>query len=482
MPIDPLCTMSATALAEKIRSRQVTSEQVVSAHIARLRLVNPALNAVVRDRYDAALAEARAADVRIATGDRDLPPLFGVPCSIKESFALKGMPNTAGLVSRRGRLATEDAVTVRRVREAGAIPLGVTNTSELCMWMESTNRVYGRTGSAFAPDRTAGGSSGGEGAVVGAAGAPFGLGSDIGGSIRMPAFFNGVFGHKASSGLVPATGQFPIPEGATLGCLSTGPITRRAEDLMPLLRLLAGPDGVDPSCVAAVLHEPRDVSLRELEVLDVRERILMPVEASLLDAQDRAAAALSRRGARVRTARFPRLARGIEVWAARLEEGGGPTFEEMMTEGKSLRLAREFARWAIGRSPHTLPALGLAGLERITKRLPNVTQARLVDAREMRAEVEAALGDRGVMLFPSHQRPAPRHGAALLPPIGWGYTAVFNALELPVTQVPLGLDRQGVPLGIQVVASHGNDHLTIAVALALEESLGGWSPPDQWAA
>jgi fatty acid amide hydrolase 2 len=481
LPIDPLCTLSATELAAKIRARRVTSEEAVSAHVARLRRVNPALNAVVRDRYDAALADARSADARIARGDTDLPPLFGVPCSIKESFAMAGMPNTAGLVSRRGRVVDEDAITVRRLREAGAIPLGVTNTSELCMWMESTNRVYGRTGSAFAPDRTAGGSSGGEGAVVGAAGAPFGLGSDIGGSIRMPAFFNGVFGHKSSSGLVPASGQFPIPEGATLKCLSTGPITRRATDLMPLLRLLAGPDGVDPSCTHATLHDPAGVSLRELEVLDVHERILVPVDASLIDAQARAASALSRRGARVRAARFPRLARGIEMWAARLEEGGGATFEEMMTEGGQLRLARELARWAVGRSPHTLPALGLAGLERITKRLPSMTQQRVVDAREVRAEVEAALGDRGVMLFPSHQRPAPKHGAALLPPLGWGYTAVFNALELPVTQVPLGLDRDGVPLGVQVVAAHGNDHLTIAVAIALEDSLGGWVPPDQWA-
>src|SRR5207253_4609005 len=113
------------------------------------------------------------------------------PCTIKESIALTGMPHTAGLVARKGTLAGADAPTVARLRAAGAIPLGVTNTSELCMWMESNNRVYGRTGSAYDPSRTAGGSSGGEGAIVGAAGAPFGLGSDIGGSIRMPAFFNG---------------------------------------------------------------------------------------------------------------------------------------------------------------------------------------------------------------------------------------------------------------------------------------------------
>src|SRR5207237_4871758 len=147
------------------------------------------------------------------------------------------------------------APTVGGLRAAGAIPLGVTNLSELCMWMESNNRVYGRTGNAYDPRRTAGGSSGGEGAIVGAAGAPFGLGSDIGGSIRMPAFFNGVFGHKPTGGLVPNSGQFPMAHGPALRYLTTGPIARHAEDLMPLLRILAGPDGDDAGCVAMELGD-----------------------------------------------------------------------------------------------------------------------------------------------------------------------------------------------------------------------------------
>ena len=482
MAIDPLCCSSAVALAAKIRAREVSSEDVVAAHVVQIRRTNHALNAMVRDRFDDALAEARDADRRLARGERDLPPLFGVPCSIKECFGVVGMPQTAGLVSRKGYVVTEDATAVRRVREAGAIPLGVTNTSELCMWMESSNRVYGRTGSAFDASRTAGGSSGGEGAIVGAAGAPFGLGSDIGGSIRMPAFFNGVFGHKPSGGLVPSTGQYPAPHGDALRYLTTGPITRRAEDLMPILRLLAGPDGHDAGCRPMTLHDPAGVAIDALDVLDVRERIVMPVDRSLLDAQDRAAHALAGLGARVRPTRLPRLGKGLAIWAAKLEQSGGPTFEEILGDGRELALGRELARWALGRSPFTLPALGLAAIERGTKHLGSTTRKMLDEAKTLAREVDDALGDRGVMLFPSHQRPAPRHGWALVPPLGWGYTAIFNVLELPVTQVPLGLDRRGVPLGVQVVAKHGNDHLTIAVALALEAALGGWSPPARWAA
>ena len=135
-----------------------------------------------------------------------LPPLLGVPCTIKESIALRGMPNCAGLLSRREHHATETAPAAARLLAAGAIPLGVTNTSELTMWIESANYVYGRTRNAYDPARVAGGSSGGEGAAIGSGGSPIGLGSDIGGSIRLPAFFNGIFAHKPTPGLVPNTG------------------------------------------------------------------------------------------------------------------------------------------------------------------------------------------------------------------------------------------------------------------------------------
>ena len=210
MSTPSLLTLSGTRLASLIARREVTSRQAVEAHIAQLEDVNPALNAVVRRRFREARAEADAADARIARGDTDLPPFHGVPCTIKECFALTGMPNTAGLLANQANVADHDAITVARLRAAGAIPLGVTNISELCMWMESNNKVYGRTNNPYDLTRTVGGSSGGEGAIIGAGGSPFGLGSDIGGSIRMPAFFNGIFGHKPSAGLVDNGGQYPL--------------------------------------------------------------------------------------------------------------------------------------------------------------------------------------------------------------------------------------------------------------------------------
>lgn len=477
--MNTVLTMSATELAATIRRGEVTSEAVVTRHLDHLREVNPALNAVVRVRRDPAIREAREADRVLAErGPEGVGPLHGVPCTIKESFELEGMPQSAGLVSRRGRRSSRDAVTVQRLRAAGAIPLGVTNVSELLMWMESNNRVYGRCNNPYDPSRIVGGSSGGEGASVGAGIAPFGLGSDIGGSIRMPAFFNGVFGHKPSAGLVPNSGQFPAPENDAIHCLSTGPLARRAEDLWPLLRVLAGPDGECAACREMELGDPDGVSVGALRVLDVADNGTTPVSADLREAQRAAARSLAARGAAVEAARFAGLGRSLHYWSATLAAGGGTPFGVLLSGGgERTRALPELLRWATGRSDHTLPALALTLIERIPEALPDRTRALRDEARALRHEIADALGDDGVMLYPSYSRPAPRHYMPLLRPLDWVYTAIVNVLGFPSTQVPLGLNGDGVPLGVQVIAAHGNDHLTIAVAQHLERAFGGWVPP-----
>jgi fatty acid amide hydrolase 2 len=479
--VDAWLVSSARALAALVRSGKARSEDVVTAHVEHARRVNPRVNAIVADRYDDALAEAREVDARIAKGEVDrLAPFAGVPCTIKEAFGLRGMPNTAGLVSRKGRLATRDAITVARLRGAGAIPIGVTNVSELCMWMESSNRVYGRTSSAYDSARIAGGSSGGEGSIVGTGASPFGLGSDIGGSIRMPAFFNGVFGHKASSGTVPSTGQFPIAHGDALKLLATGPICRRAEDLWPLLQILAGPDGEDTTCTTPLVGSPDDVEVRGLTVLVVEDNGRIAVDASLKDAQARAARALEARGARVRLFKSPLFAKSLELWADRMAKAGGPTFAALMGGGEAVDAWRELGLWLRGKSEHTIPAIGLALLEKLPQHFPHAMGAVGSLGHDMRRTVEDALGPHGVILYPPYPRTAPKHDSPLFFPVEWMYTALWNALELPVTQVPCGLDKHGLPLGVQVVGKHGADAVTIAVARVLEDELGGWVPPPRF--
>lgn len=473
-----LLTRSATELAELIRRREITSRDVVEAHIARVREVNPVINAVVADRFEAARREADAADAALDQRPPEtLPPLHGVPCTIKECFRLEGMPNTSGLVARKGIVADGDATAVARLRRAGAIPLGVTNVSELCMWYESSNRVYGRTNNPYDPRRIVGGSSGGEGAIVAAGGSPFGLGSDVGGSIRMPAFFNGVFGHKPTGGLVPGTGQYPATEGDGRRYLTTGPLARRAGDLPLLVRLMAGPDGQDGGCRDLPLGDPAGVRMADLTVLDVEDNGVIPVSHDLRAAQRRVAEHLASLGATVRRTSIPELRHSLDIWSSMLGTAGGPRFSVLLGNGRPARAFRELAAWTVRRSPHTLPALGLALLESVGHLAPERARRYVEMGRALRDQLAALLGPNGVLLYPPFPSPAPRHYEPLARPFWFVYTAIFNVLELPVTQVPLGLNDHGLPLGVQVAAAHGNDHLTMAVAIELERAFGGWVPP-----
>ena len=468
-------TASATQLAALIRTGRATSKQIVRAHIEHARRVNPGLNAIVAERYAAALDEAEAADRVLAATPphaRDaLPTFHGVPCTIKECFKLTGMPHTAGLYARhaRGVRADTDAPAVANLRAAGAIPLGVTNVSELCMWLESNNHVYGRTSNPYDPARIVGGSSGGEGAIIASGASPCGLGSDIGGSIRLPAFFNGVFGHKPSPGLVSNAGQYPEPEAGAEALLATGPLARRAEDLWPLLRALAR----EPTRLNG--PAPDADSLSGLRVVVVEKPGLRAMQVDQRAALTRVADALRRVGADVRVHTFPTLRRAFLLWADRLSSAGEPAFHALLGEGTPPPLGRELGRWLVGRSKHTLPALGLAFLEKLPFARDGGARTDAALAA-LRGELDGALGERGVLVQATFPRVAPRHHVALLSPQSAGYTAIYNALGLPVTAVPTGLSR-GLPTGVQLIGRPGDDARLIGVALFLERALGGWVPP-----
>ena len=462
-----LTELSAMELARAIRTGATSAAEVVDAHVKVLNEVNPVINAVVAERYDQARREADAADARLAAGG-PVPPLLGVPCTVKESIAVAGMPNTAGVVARRGTVATGSAPVVRRLVEAGAIVLGVTNTSEMCMWVEAENRLYGRTRNPYDPVRTAGGSSGGEGAAVGSGASPFGLGSDIGGSIRIPAFCCGVFGHKPSHGLVPATGNYPPVGGGSAVLFSNGVLARRAEDLMPLLRLIAGPDGVDP-LVTSPPALPDVGTLRGLTVIVSEDAWQIPTSDEVLYARERAAGALAAAGARVEHRRMPRLRRALDLYITTLARTSEQTARQVLGAGP-VRL------WHRG-GPHTVATRVLLVAEQVHGRIPARLAARMISAgRVLADELCAAIGD-AVLLHPPLATPAPRHGRTVGRPWWIGHAVPFNLAGLPVTQVPLGLNRAGLPLGVQVAAGRGRDALTIAVALELGRVFGGWTRP-----
>ncbi|KAM8900465.1 fatty-acid amide hydrolase 2-B-like isoform 2-T2 [Spinachia spinachia] len=441
----PLLLMSATRLAHKIRRKEVSSVQVVRAYIDRIQEVNPFLNAVTKDRFDAALQEAKQVDMLIEeeTGGEevleDRLPLLGVPLSVKESFALQGMPFNAGLVSRKGVVATVDAPPVALLKRAGAIPMGVTNTSELCMWCESNNHLHGITNNPYDFERIPGG----------------------------------------SSGVVSIENQFPICSGRQAEYCSSGPMCRYAEDLLPMLRIMAGPN-------AGMLSLNTKVDLKKLRFFTVPHDggspMTSPVSEELMAAQRKVVERLEADlGVAVQEVHFPEFRHGFRIWDTYMslpdKEGKLPTpFVELMGEpGKSMWPFWELLKRMAGKSDHTMAAIGLALLEKAHVTEPS---AFIVQQKEkLQKNMDELLGTDGVFLYPSHPRVAPKHHHPLFRPADFAYTGILNMLGLPVTQCPLGLGREGLPLGVQVGAGKLQDHLTLEVALYLEKTFGGWRDP-----
>ncbi|XP_030066214.1 fatty-acid amide hydrolase 2 [Microcaecilia unicolor] len=485
-PTEPLLLLPGVELARRIRQRKVKCIDVVQAYVNRIQEVNPMVNALVKDRYEEALQEARQVDEMLLIGEEDEEslkeklPFLGVPLTVKEAFALHGMPNSAGLVARRNVISNTDAIVVARLKQAGAIPLGVTNCSELCMWYESSNNVYGRSNNPYDIRRIVGGSSGGEGCILGAAGSPMGVGSDIGGSIRMPAFFNGIFGHKPTQGVVPNEGQFPNATGAQKDLLSTGPMCRYAEDLEPMLRVMAGSE-------VSKLKLDKEVSLMDIKFYSMEHdggsMFVSPVDQEIIQAHRRVVEHLeSQLGVSVQHVEIRKMKYSFQIWSALMsKEIDGqeePSFTDLLGDhGKAVWPVWELMKWLLGLSSHTLPAIALAVAEKLVKLNPSRNAKLESMARNLRTEMVNFLGDDGVLLYPSHPKIAPKHHLPLGMPFNFAYTGIFNILGLPVTQCPLGLSSEGLPLGIQLVAGHFNDHLTLSVAKYLEKAFGGWALP-----
>lgn len=467
--IDELLATSALGLSLLVRRKKVSPTELVEAYTRRIEAENPEINAMVADRFEVARAEAKAATERLAKVDSadELPPFFGVPCTIKEGIAVEGMPNSAGVFARKNILADQDAVVVRRLREAGAIVLGVTNMAEGGMWLETDNRVYGRTANPWDLSRIPGGSSGGEAAILATGASAFGIGSDIGGSIRIPSAFCGIFGHKPSGKLVPNTGYWPDVPGALDEFLCTGPMTRSAEDLWPLLDVLSA---------GKLEGHPNDVDLRDVTVFPVEVFGGVNVRPEARRAVRRASVALQTRGARVAELKTRGLDKAFLIWSAMMEEeAAGLEYTEVLGNGERISVIRELWRHRRPEGRHTIQALLVAAIDSLAKRIPAPIATYSRAGKQLRADLEAELGPRGVLICPPYTRAAPRHFEPLRTPFDFVCTAIFNSLAFPVTQVPVGFDAAGLPLGVQVAGCRGADALTIAVARALEVDLGGFT-------
>ncbi|KAL0275321.1 UNVERIFIED_CONTAM: hypothetical protein PYX00_003209 [Menopon gallinae] len=474
---NPLVLESAVSLARKIRNKEVKSRTVVAAYIERIEQVNPFINAMVDNRFDLALKEAEEVDDFLSNNTYSLEelennkPFLGVPFTTKESVCCEGLSFTFGMLSRRKEKGTEDAELVRLMKEAGGILLGVTNIPELNLWCETRNNLFGQTLNPYNTTRTVGGSSGGEAAIITSCGSPIGIGTDIGGSVRMPAFYCGLFGHKPTTDLTPMKGTTRRTGEEKNSMVTAGTITRHSEDIIPFLKVLVKDK-------LSLLTLDKQVNMEDLRIYyvensnDSRSSRVCP---ELIQALRKAVNYLEEVSKKPsQEVDLDGTQYSYRLWRYWLSKEPYQFEDELGNREKRVNVFRELPLKLIGKSDFTLAAI----FKLIDHYLPKEDSiwAELT-TETLRSEICDILDDGGVLLYPSHPFPANYHYSAFLRPFNFGSWAIFNVLKLPVTQVPLGLSKDGLPMGIQVVAGPYKDHISIAVARELEKAFYGWVPP-----
>ncbi len=504
-----LTGLGAAELARLIAAGEISSAEAVERHIERIEEINGRLNAVVVTLFDRARRDAAAADDSRKRGSTP-GPLHGVPITIKEQFQVEGAPATHGLKSRANQPTASEGPLVRRLRQAGAIVLGVTNVPQLLLYHESDNPVYGRCSNPWNLERTPGGSSGGEGAVIAAGGSPLGLGSDIGGSIRVPAHFCGIHGLKPTSRrltrmdnpLVFSSGQEAIID-------QPGPLARHVEDLELAMSILAAPGLADLDYTVPPVAWPdsRQIQVSRLRIAMYRDDGFFTAAPDVARAVELAAEALRADGATVADWTPPRVSDAVRVFYGLLAADGGASEKRALGSNPRTRQIKgllQIASVPNAARPAAAAALEAAGqprlafLMRAVRSLTADAYWQLVEERNRyQREFLAGLtaGGFDAIICPPHALPALTHGASYyLGPAG-SYSMLFNLLGMPAGVVATtrvgsaeppryaGRDlvertaatviqgSAGLPLGVQVAARHWREDVVLAVMRAIERRL-----------
>ena len=475
---------SAGELVGLLGEGAVSAVELAEDAITRIERYDPTINAVCVPDFERALEAARAADAARARGETR--PLLGVPMTVKESYNVAGLPTTWGVPDFEDFVPDTDALAVERVKAAGAVVLGKTNVPLVLGDVQSYNAIYGTTGNPWDPERTPGGSSGGSAAALAAGYGALSLGSDIGGSLRNPAHYCGVYAHKPTLGLVPARGHTPpgVPALPTESDLAViGPMARSAADLALLLDVLAEPDPLS-SGVAYRLALPasRHTELTDYRVLVVDTHPSIPSAASVRGAIGGLAEALAKAGARVEreSPLLPDQADTARVYTRLLMSTLGSRFpaevyEQVLAAAAGLDPADESLR-----------------AERVRGTVLSHRDWILADARRavLRQRWNELFAEFDVVVHPVAPTPAFPHDHS---PMGdrritvdgvdhdyldqIALAGVATLPGLPATALPIGLSEDGLPIGVQAIGPMYGDRTTIRFAELVERELGGFTPP-----
>ncbi len=453
---------SAASIARAIHEREVTSAEVVDEHLARIDEVNPSLNAVVVDNAERARADARAADQALQAGDLK-GPLHGVPVTIKDCFDVAGLVTTGGTLGRAGLVAHSDATAVARLRAAGAVILGKTNCPEFCLAFETDNLVFGRTNNPYDETRVAGGSSGGEGAILAAGGSPLGLGTDGGGSIRVPSHCNGTAGLKPTTGRIPTTGAWPPFAGILEPTNAAGPMARFVEDLILALPVLAGPDGHDPVAIAMPVLDPDEVDLAGLRIAVHTDDGIVTPESAVIDAVNAAASALSDAGAAMTEARPTGIEKAPDLFMGIYASDRAKIFRDYLAEAGTTE-------------PHPMLDTTLGMFADSAMSAEDVARLLLAWGDYRRTMLEF-FQDYDAILCPANAYAPLPHGQTVEHMLGHAYTFAYNLTGWPGVVVRGGTAPGNLPIGVQVVAQPWREDVALAVAREIEAASGGWRAP-----
>ena len=449
-----------TALAKMIRAKEVSPVEVVEAHLRQIENLNPRLNAIVTIAPDL-LDRARAAE-KLSNSKESVGPLHGLPITVKDTIETGGLRSTSGSPTRANFIPTHDAPAVMRLKHAGAIIIGKTNAAEMAMDYTADNPVFGRTNNPHDLSKTPGGSSGGEAAAIATCMSPGGLGSDLAGSIRIPAHFCGIAGLKPSTGQVPGEGQFPPSTGPyALGAV-IGPMARSVGDLRLLFDVLA--------------EKPRQqgqnvTDLKGCGVAWYVDDGVTPVTEETKQAVAAAAQALSAAGLRVEQRRPPHVERGYDLWLRLFSRASVVQLREVYAGYESE--AGSFVSWRLKTANET----------------PSATLDQYIAAwmerDRLRAELLDWLETTPLIIAPVGATPAYDHDTLKVTvgksTIGnfkaFSYAQTFNVFDLPVVTVPAGSSSTGLPIGIQIIGRPLEEDVILSAAAIVEEALGGWKRP-----
>jgi Asp-tRNA(Asn)/Glu-tRNA(Gln) amidotransferase A subunit family amidase len=471
--LDDVVYSSLIEMAADIRSRKISPVELTEAHLVRIASLHPKLNAYVHIDTEGTRQQAEAAESALASraGSDSLGPLHGVPLSMKSSVDVAGWPCECGSALRKGYVPTEDAPLVARLRAAGAILLGNTNCPEFLMAYETDNCLYGRTNNPWDLSRTPGGSSGGEAAAIAAGCSAGGVGSDGGGSIRVPAHYVGICGLKPTPGRVPGTGHYPASAGpfAQLGVV--GPMARTIEDVARLFEVMVGPDPGDPASAPVPLRRWCEEEVRNLRIAYFEDDGTTPVTLETAAAVRQAADALRNQGFQVESWRPQNLDRVWQLWWNLFGPGVQMAFTPTI-DGREDELSPMLRAWRANVKKHP-PLDGRDWLNTLLGR----------DA--LREKLLRQMERFPILLCPVCAVPAFRHGER-----EWivqeqkvkylkamRYCQWFNLLGNPAAVVPVGRSPEGLPIGVQVVGRPWEDEAVLAVAAKIEAATGGFRRP-----